>query len=103
MRLLFLYGPAASGKLTIARELATLTGFALFHNHLVVDAVAAAFPFGSEPGLTHEKPKVDYDSGSSSFESSSALREAAVAKPMIVVAEQTQLPERSHALALRIG
>ena len=48
MKLLFLYGPAASGKLTIARELATLTGFALFHNHLVVDAVEAVFPFGSE-------------------------------------------------------
>jgi hypothetical protein len=48
MKLLFLYGPVASGKLTIARELATLTGFALFHNHLVVDAVAAVFPFGSE-------------------------------------------------------
>ena len=48
MKLLFLYGPAASGKLTIARELVTLTGFALFHNHLVVDAVAAVFPFGSE-------------------------------------------------------
>ena len=48
MKLLFLYGPAASGKLTIAKELATLTGFALFHNHLVVDAVAAVFPFGSE-------------------------------------------------------
>jgi len=48
MKLIFLYGPAASGKLTIARELAILTGFALFHNHLVVDAVAAVFPFGSE-------------------------------------------------------
>ena len=48
MKLLFLYGPAASGKLTIARELASLTGFALFHNHLVVDAVAAVFPFGSD-------------------------------------------------------
>ena len=48
MKLLFLYGPVASGKLTIARELATLTGFALFHNHLVVDAVEAVFPFGSK-------------------------------------------------------
>src|SRR5690349_6588669 len=48
MRLIFLYGQAASGKLTIARELAALTGFALFHNHLVVDAVVALFPFGSE-------------------------------------------------------
>jgi hypothetical protein len=48
MKLVFLYGPAASGKLTIARELAKLTGFALFHNHLVIDAVEAVFPFGSE-------------------------------------------------------
>ncbi|MBL8835053.1 MAG: shikimate kinase [Alphaproteobacteria bacterium] len=49
MHLVFLYGPVASGKLTVARELAALTGFALFHNHLVVDAVAAVFPFGSAP------------------------------------------------------
>ncbi len=48
MILVFLYGPVASGKLTIARELAARTGFALFHNHLVVDAVMAVFPFGSE-------------------------------------------------------
>lgn len=48
MKLIFLYGPVASGKLTIARELAALTGFPVFHNHLVVDAVAAVFPFGSD-------------------------------------------------------
>ena len=47
MQLVFLYGPPAAGKLTVARELAALTGFALFHNHLVVDAVGAVFPFGS--------------------------------------------------------
>lgn len=49
MKLLFLYGPVAAGKLTVGREIATLTGFALFHNHLVLDAVAAVFPFASEP------------------------------------------------------
>lgn len=42
------YGPPATGKLTIARELAGRTGMALFHNHLIVDAVGAVFPFGSE-------------------------------------------------------
>ena len=47
MQLVFLYGPPASGKLTIAKELASRTGVALFHNHLVVDAVSAVFPFGS--------------------------------------------------------
>lgn len=47
MQLVFLHGPAAAGKLTVARALAARTGFALFHNHLVVDAVGAVFPFGS--------------------------------------------------------
>lgn len=49
MRVVFIYGPVASGKLTIARELARRTGMALFHNHLIVDAVGAVFPFGSPP------------------------------------------------------
>ena len=50
MRLVFIHGPAASGKLTVARELAGLTGLSLFHNHLIVDALLAVFPFGS-PGF----------------------------------------------------
>ena len=49
MKLVFLHGPPAVGKLTIARELAALTGFRLFHNHLTVDLVSSLFPFGSEP------------------------------------------------------
>lgn len=48
MKLVFLYGHPGSGKLTIGRELAEITGMALFHNHLVVDAVGAVFPFGTE-------------------------------------------------------
>jgi chloramphenicol 3-O-phosphotransferase len=48
-RLVFIYGQVASGKLTVARELAEVTGWPLFHNHLVVDAIGAVFPFGSEP------------------------------------------------------
>jgi hypothetical protein len=48
MRLVFLYGPAAAGKLTIGRLVAQRTGLPLFHNHLIVDAVGAVFPFGSE-------------------------------------------------------
>ncbi len=49
MKLVFLHGAPAVGKLTVARELATLTGFRLFHNHLTVDLVGSLFPFGSEP------------------------------------------------------
>ncbi len=42
MKLVFIYGPPASGKLTVARELAALTGYKLFHNHLVVEALRGA-------------------------------------------------------------
>jgi hypothetical protein len=48
VKLVFIYGPVASGKLTVARALAALTGLAVFHNHLIVDAVASIFPFGTE-------------------------------------------------------
>ncbi|HEV7473403.1 MAG TPA: AAA family ATPase [Pyrinomonadaceae bacterium] len=49
MKLIFLHGAPAVGKLTVAGELARLTGFRLFHNHLTVDLVSSLFPFGSEP------------------------------------------------------
>jgi len=39
MKLIFIYGPPASGKLTIAEELSKLTGISLFHNHLTRDLV----------------------------------------------------------------
>ena len=48
MKLIFLHGLPAVGKLTIARELATLTGFRLFHNHLTVDLLLSIFEFGSK-------------------------------------------------------
>ncbi|MDQ2920651.1 MAG: AAA family ATPase [Acidobacteriota bacterium] len=48
-KLVFLHGAPAVGKLTVARELARLTGFRLFHNHLTVDLVSSLFSFGSEP------------------------------------------------------
>ena len=37
MQVIFLYGPPASGKLTIAKKLAEKTGISLFHNHLTFD------------------------------------------------------------------
>jgi chloramphenicol 3-O-phosphotransferase len=49
LKLVFLHGRAAVGKLTIARLIAEQTGYGLFHNHLIVDAVLGAFPFGSDP------------------------------------------------------
>lgn len=46
MKLIFIWGPAASGKLTVARELGKLTGLPVFHNHLVVDALLERLAFG---------------------------------------------------------
>jgi hypothetical protein len=49
MQLVVLHGRPAVGKLTVAQELARLSGWRLFHNHLVVDALLAVFDFGSPP------------------------------------------------------
>ena len=49
VKLIFLHGLPGVGKLTVARELAKLTTFKLFHNHLAVDLVGAVFEFGSPP------------------------------------------------------
>lgn len=49
MKLIFLYGLPATGKLTVARELALVTGYPVFHNHLAVDLLLSIFEFGSAP------------------------------------------------------
>ncbi len=53
MKLILVYGPPAVGKLTVANELQKITGFRLFHNHLVSDLVESVISwesavFGSE-------------------------------------------------------
>ena len=47
MKLMILYGPPAVGKLTVAKALANITGYKLFHNHLTVDVVTSIFTHGS--------------------------------------------------------
>src|SRR5262245_17747078 len=47
MKLLFLYGPPAVGKLTAAKLLARRSGYVLFHNQLTVDLAQQIFPWGS--------------------------------------------------------
>ncbi|MBP9762561.1 AAA family ATPase [Patescibacteria group bacterium] len=48
MNLVILYGPPASGKLTVAQALVKKTGYALLHNHLIADFASALFPYGTE-------------------------------------------------------
>lgn len=47
MRLFLLYGPPASGKLTVARMLSERAGYCLFDNSLSVNLVKSVFRFGS--------------------------------------------------------
>jgi chloramphenicol 3-O-phosphotransferase len=49
VKLVFIYGKPAAGKLTVAEELSKITGYKLFHNHLVVDLLLSIFEFGSLP------------------------------------------------------
>lgn len=49
MKLLMVFGPPAAGKMTVGREIARLTGFKLFHNHMTVEPVLDIFEFGSPP------------------------------------------------------
>jgi shikimate kinase len=47
VKLVFIYGPPAVGKLTVGKALAKQTGFRLFHNHLAIDTVKPVFDFGT--------------------------------------------------------
>ena len=46
-RLVFLYGPPAVGKLTVARAFAERRDFRVLHNHVTFDPVAAVLPVGT--------------------------------------------------------
>lgn len=43
MKLLFLIGNAAVGKMTVGQELAKITGLRLFHNHMTIEPVLEIF------------------------------------------------------------
>jgi hypothetical protein len=52
MKLVIIYGPTAAGKYTVGHQLAELTGYKLFHNHLTVDVVRPLFGDGHDPRRT---------------------------------------------------
>src|SRR5688500_14806501 len=47
MNLVFIYGPPGVGKLSVAREVARLTGYRLFDNHVSIDCAQTVFEFGT--------------------------------------------------------
>jgi len=44
--LLVIFGPPASGKMTVGRALCERTRYRLFHNHMTIEPVLGLFPFG---------------------------------------------------------
>ena len=49
MKLIFLFGSAAVGKMTVGQELMKRTGLRLFHNHMTIEPVLEIFSgFGSK-------------------------------------------------------
>lgn len=57
MNLVFLHGRPATGKLTIARKLVTLTGYQLYHNHVAVDDALQLYAFGT-PGFIQRREQL---------------------------------------------
>lgn len=47
-KIIVLYGPPGVGKLTVAKQLARLTGYKIFHNQLTLDPVVAIVGFDFE-------------------------------------------------------
>jgi hypothetical protein len=47
MNFIVIFGPPAVGKMTVGQELAKLTGYKLFHNHVTIDLVTDYFDFGT--------------------------------------------------------
>ncbi len=58
MKLVFIYGAPATGKLTIGKELADQTGYKLHHNHMAVDLGLALFSY-EDPNLAALTQHVD--------------------------------------------
>jgi len=57
MKLVFIHGLPATGKLTVARKLITLTGYQLYHNHLAVDEALQLHAFGT-PGFVQRRDEL---------------------------------------------
>ena len=50
MKLVYIFGPQAVGKMTVGQELAKITGLNLFHNHMTIDLVSNFFSYNSLEG-----------------------------------------------------
>lgn len=98
MHMLFIYGPPACGKLTVGKEVARRSGYALFHNHLVIDALLAVFPFGS-PDFVRLREKFWIDTIQAAARSGRSLVFTFCPEPTV----DAGFPERIMALVQQAG
>lgn len=60
MKLILLYGAPGVWKMTIAQELSQRTGYALFHNHMILNALSSIFGYNHPVRKKLEK-NLDYE------------------------------------------
>lgn len=50
MKIVFIIGPHAVGKMTVGQELEKISGLKLFHNHMVIELVTGFLGYGTPQG-----------------------------------------------------
>ena len=98
MIVVFIHGPAASGKHTIGTLLAERTGLPLVHNHLAVDQALARFPFGS-PGFVELRANL----WRAAFEDAAAARRSFIFTFNPEATVDPRLIEELHAIVEKAG
>lgn len=48
MTFVLIFGPPSVGKMTIGKELAELSGYKLFHNHMTIEFLIRIFDHGTK-------------------------------------------------------
>ena len=52
-KVVLIYGPPASGKLTVAKALSKITGYKIFHNHQTNDLLRSFLPYKTKDFWTY--------------------------------------------------
>lgn len=50
MKFVLIFGPQATGKMTVGHELEKITNLKLFHNHMTIELVNPFFDYGTKEG-----------------------------------------------------
>lgn len=65
MKLVFLFGSAAVGKMTVGQELMKITDLRLFHNHMTIEPVIDIFGYFNQPVIEKLRDVIFHEFASS--------------------------------------